>query len=101
MNIIPTTMNEPRTSKPEYGLHILKALEGRGEATVDEALEETFRLIEPRLHPADLEQLPGGVPRWRRQAENMLEGLIEEGYVAESHGCLTLTRRGLDYLSGS
>jgi len=47
-----------------------------------------------------METLPGGAPRWRRQAENMLKGLIEDGYVAESHGCLTLTRRGLDYLSG-
>ncbi len=94
-------MSAPRTSKPEYGPYILKALESRGEATVDEALDETLRLMKPRLYPADLETLPGGDPRWRRQAENMLDGLLEEGYVAESHGRLTLTRRGLDYLSGS
>ncbi len=94
-------MHEPRTSKPEYGPYILEALERRGKASVDEVLEETFRLMKHRLHPADLETLPGGVPRWRRQAENMLDGLLDEGYVAESHGRLTLTRQGLDYLSGS
>jgi len=93
-------MHARRTSKPEYGPYILRALKNKGKASMDEAMEETFRLIEPLLHPVDLEALPGGVPRWRRQAENMLDGLIEEGYVAESHGCLTLTRRGLDYLSG-
>lgn len=93
-------MPAPRTSKPEYGPYLLRALKNKGKASMDEAMEETFRLIEPRLHPVDLETLPGGVPRWRRQAENMLDGLIEDGYVAESRGYLTLTRRGLDYLSG-
>ena len=93
-------MHARRTSKPEYGPYILRALSSKGKASMDEALEETFRLMKPRLYPADLEELPGGAPRWRRQAEHMLGGLIDEGYVADSHGCLSLTRRGLDYLSG-
>ncbi len=101
MNIIILSMPAPRTSKPEYGPYILKALTSKEKASLDELLEETLRLMKHRLHPADLEALPGGVPRWRRQAENMLDGLFEEGYVAESRGFLTLTRRGLDYLSGS
>jgi hypothetical protein len=55
-------MPEPRTSKPEYGPYIIRALNSKGEAPVDEVLEETYRLMKPRLHPADLEQLPGGSP---------------------------------------
>jgi len=94
-------MHARRTSKPEYGPYILRALKSRGKATMDEVLDETFCLMKPRLYPADLEELPGGAPRWRRQAENMLDGLLEDGYVAGSRGRLTLTRRGLDYLSGS
>ncbi len=93
-------MSEPRTSKPEYGPYILRALMGMGRASVDELMEETLRLMRPRLHPADFEALPGGVPRWRRQAEHMLWGLVDEDYVAESRSCLSLTRRGLEYLSG-
>ena len=99
--IIILSMPAPRTSKPEYGPYILSALKNKGEASMDEVMEDTFRLMKHRLHPVDLEALPGGAPRWRRQTENMLDGLLEEGYIAESHGCLTLTRRGLDYLSGS
>ena len=94
-------MHARRTSKPEYGPYILKALNNKGKASMDEVLEETFRLMKPRLYPADLEELPGGVPRWRRQAENMLDGLLEDSYVVDCQGRLTLTRRGLDYLSGS
>lgn len=94
-------MPEPRTSKPEYGPYIIRALNNKGEAPVDEVLEETYRLMKPRLYPADLEALPGGVPRWRRQAEHMLDGLLEDGYVAESHGLLKLTHLGQEYLSGS
>ena len=90
-----------RTSKPEYGPPMLRALKAAGCASVNALMEGTLRLIKHRLSPADLEKLPGGVPRWRRQAEHMLEGLIEDGYVEESRGCLSLTRRGLDYLSGS
>lgn len=89
-----------RTSKPEYGPPMLRALMGMGRASVDELMEETLRLMRRRLHPADFEALPGGVPRWRRQAEHMLWGLIDEGYVAESRGCLSLTRLGLEYISG-
>ena len=98
--IIILSMPAPRTSKPEYGPYLLRALKNKGKASMDEAMEETLRLMKRRLHPVDLEALSGGVPRWRRQAENMLDGLIKDGYVAERHGCLTLTRRGLDYLSG-
>jgi len=93
-------MHDRRTSKPEYGPTMLRALMGMGHASVDELMEETLRLMRSRLHPADFEALPGGVPRWRRQAEHMLWGLIEDGYVEESKGSLKLTRRGLDYLSG-
>lgn len=101
MKIIPHSMHTRRTSKPEYGPYILRALNNKGKASMDEVLDETFRLMKSRLYPADLEALPGGAPRWRRQAENMLDGLLGDGYVAESRGRLTLTRRGLDYLSGS
>jgi hypothetical protein len=94
-------MHEPMTSKPEYGPYILEVLQSIGVASVDEVLEETYRLMRHRLHPADLETLPGGTPRWRRQAENMLDGLIGDGYVVETDGCLALTSRGLNYLSGS
>lgn len=94
-------MRAQRTSKPEYGPPMLKALMGLGGGSVEELMEETFRLMRRRLHPADLEALPGGAPRWRRQAENMLEGLMLGGYVAEVEGSLTLTRRGLEYLSGT
>ena len=94
-------MRARRTSKPEYGPYILRALSNKGKTSTDEVLEEAFRLMKSQLYPADLEELPGGVPRWRRQAENMLEGLLEDGYVANCRGSLTLTRRGLDYLSGS
>ena len=89
-----------RTSKPEYGPYLLRALEAAGRASVDTLMEDTLRLMKRRLHPADFEALPGGSPRWRRQAEHMLWGLIDEGYVAESRGCLSLTRRGLEYISG-
>ena len=92
-------MSEPRTSKPEYGPYILEALEAMGHASVNELMETTYSLMRPRLHPADLKTLPGNVPRWRRQAEYMLEGLIESGYIEESPGSLSLTRRGLEYLS--
>ena len=94
-------MHEPRTSKPEYGPYIIEALGAMGCASVDELMEGTFNLMRHSLHPADLETLPGGAPRWRRQAENMLDGLIRDGYVTETDGHLALTRRGLDYLSGS
>jgi len=94
-------MHARRTSKPEYGPYILRALNNKGKASIDEVLEETFRLMKHQLHPADSEELPGGTPRWRRQAENMLDGLLKDGYVAESRGRLSLTRRGLDYLSVS
>lgn len=89
-----------RTSKPEYGPPMLRALEAAGRVSVDTLMEDTLRLMGHRLHPADFEALPGGVPRWRRQAEHMLWGLIEDGYVQESRGCLSLTRRGLEYISG-
>ena len=89
-----------RTSKPEYGPYLLKVLEAAGCASVDTLMEDMLGLMKRRLHPADFESLPGGAPRWRRQAEHMLSGLIDEGYVAESRGCLSLTRRGLAYISG-
>ncbi|MBN2335722.1 hypothetical protein JXL21_09190 [Candidatus Bathyarchaeota archaeon] len=56
--------------------------------------------MEGRLHPGDHELLHGGeVPRWRNQAEHMLDGLVEEGYVTERNGWLKATDRARRYLS--
>jgi len=64
-------------------------------------LSRAYAAMEARLHPADRELLYGGaVPRWMSEAEHMLDGLVEEGYVEERGPNLRLTRRGLDYLEG-
>jgi len=55
--------------------------------------------MEVRLHPADHALLyRGTVPRWRNEAEHMLDGLVEEGYVEEDGAALRLTQRGRDYV---
>ena len=95
-------MPQPQTSKPEYGPHILVSLRDLGgEASRDAVLRRTYTLMEGGLHPTDHALLHhGAVPRWRYQAEHMLDGLVEEGYIEENGSMLRLTRRGRDYVEG-
>jgi len=60
-----------------------------------------YELIEPMLHPADRDLLMGAVPRWMSEANHMLDGLIEEGYVEERGARVKLTAKGLAYLEDS
>ena len=82
---------ERRTTKPEYGPYIADALCKLGEASSDDLLVEVFRLIEDRLHLSDHVILPNGEPRWRNQAQHMLDGMIDDGYVVEKNGLLSLS----------
>ena len=101
-NGLSFSVPRPQTSKPEYAPRILAALRDLGgEATREQLLGRVYVAMEARLHPADLELLYGGaVPRWMSEAEHMLDGLLEEGYVEEMGPNLRLTRRGVDYLEG-
>jgi hypothetical protein len=91
---------QPQTSKPEYAPHLLASLRNLGgEASRDAVLERTYTRMEGRLHPADHALLhPGAVPRGRNEAEHMLDGLVEDGYLEEDGATLRLTRRGRDYV---
>ncbi len=93
-------MPQPQTSKPEYGPHLLASLRDLGgEASRDAVLRHTYTRMEGRLHPADNTLLyNGAVPRWRYQAEHMLDGLVEERYIEEDGMTLRLTRRGRNYI---
>ncbi len=93
-------MPQPQTSRPEYGPHILASLRDLGgEASRDAVLVRTYTRVEGRLHPANHALLHHGVvPRWKYQAEHMLDGLVEEGYIEEDGATLRLTRRGRDYV---
>ena len=81
---------EHRTSKPEYVGPILKTLDRLGSASEEQLLDEAFKLVQERLYPADYVMLPNGVPRWRNQMQNMLDGLIESGRVVKENGVLRL-----------
>ena len=72
------------TSKPEYVFYILEALRVcGGKASEDEVMDRVMGMMAEVLTEGDRLNLYGGtVPRWRNQAGHMLEGLIEEGYVA-------------------
>ena len=82
---------ERRTTKPEYGPYIAKALGNLGEASSDELLAEVFTLMEDRLHPSDLVKLPNNEPRWRNQAQHMLDGMIDDGYIVDKNGLMSLS----------
>ena len=82
---------EERTTKPEYGPYIAEALRKLGEASSNDLLSEVFKLIEDRLHTADHSILANGEPRWRNQAQHMLDGMIDDGYIDEKNGLLSLS----------
>ena len=82
---------EKRTTKPEYGPYIAEALRKLGEASSNDLLSEVFKLIEDRLHTADHSILANGEPRWRNQAQYMLDGMIDYGYIDEKNGFLSLS----------
>ena len=81
---------ERRTTKPEYGPFITEALGRLGEASTDDLLAEVYALMEDRLHHADHAILANGEPRWRNQAQHMLDGMIDDGYIIEKKGLLSL-----------
>lgn len=76
------------TSKPEYAYYILEALKIYGGiASEDEVMDKVAEMMAGVLTKMDRLNLYGGtIPRWRNQANHMLEGLIEERYI---------TRRGV------
>ena len=80
-----------RTSKPEYVPYILKALKKLQKGTEKQILKIVFEYIKENLHPADLVLLPNGEPRWRNQAQNMIDGLIESGHIVKEKGSLKLS----------
>ena len=80
-----------RTTKPEYGPYIAEALDRLGKASTNDLLAEVYTLIEDRLHPADHAILANGEPRWRNQAQHMLDGMIDDGYIVEKMGLLSLS----------
>ncbi len=82
---------EKRTVKPEYIKPILDALHKLGSATEEELLDQICQEVQCRLFPADLIVLPNGEPRWRNQAQNMLDGLIESGVIIKENGLLSLS----------
>jgi len=87
-----------RTSKPEYAPFILKALSNVSRATLDELMRETLFLVKDRLYVQDFKVLPNGFPRWRNQAEHMLNGLLEDNYIKKDSSGYSLTAKGKEYL---
>jgi len=82
---------ERRTTKPEYGPYIAEALGRLGEASTDDLLAEVYTLMEEKLHAADHTILANGEPRWRNQAQHMLDGMIDDCYILEKNGLLSLS----------
>ena len=82
---------ERRTTKPEYGPYIAEALGKLCEASSDDLLAEVYTLMEGRLHRSDLIILPNGEPRWRNQAQHMLDGMIDDGYIVEKNGLMSFS----------
>ncbi len=82
---------ERRTTKPEYGPYIVEALGRLGEASTDDLLAEVYTLMKDKLQPADHTILVNGEPRWRNQAQNMLDGLKDDGYIVEKKGFLRVS----------
>ena len=81
---------ERQTSKPEYLQAIVESLRGLGSDSEDNVLEAVFLIVKDRLYPADFVVLPNGEPRWRNQAQNMIDGLIEDGVIVKKDGILRL-----------
>ncbi len=81
---------EKRTSKPEYGPYIVDAMRILGPVDRDMLLAEVKRLMDDVLHNADMVVLPNGEPRWRNQAQHMLDGLVDNGVIIEKKGLLSL-----------
>jgi hypothetical protein len=81
---------EHRTTKPEYVEPLLATLGRLGRASEEVLLDETFQSIKSSLYPADLALLPNGVPRWRNQMQNMLDGLIDSGRISKKDGVLRI-----------
>jgi len=82
---------ERRTTKPEYGPYIAEVLGNLGEASSDDLLAEVYTLMEDRLHSSDLVILPNNEPRWRNQAQHMLDGMIDDGYIVDKNGLMSLS----------
>jgi hypothetical protein len=78
-------------SKPEYVPFILKTLDNLKKGTEKQVLENVYESMKDNFHPADLVILPNGEPRWRNQAQNMIDGLIESGYIVKENGSLKLS----------
>ena len=81
---------EKRTAKPDYIKPIIDALTKLGTTTEEELLKEIYQTIHDKLYTDDYVVLPNGEPRWRNQAQNMLDGLIETGAVSKEKGLLKL-----------
>ena len=82
---------ERRTTKPEYGPYIAEALRKMGDASSADLLAEVYMLIEDVLYLSDHVILPNGEPRWRNQAQHMLDGMIDDCYIVEKNGLLSLS----------
>jgi hypothetical protein len=82
---------ENRTTKPEYAPFIIDVLKHLRVTNRDEILDEVFKAMKHRLHPDDFVVLANGEPRWRNQAQHMLDGLTEDGVVEEINGELRLS----------
>jgi hypothetical protein len=78
-----------KTTKPEFVPFILNALSKLNKATEKQVLEIVFESIKNDLHSADFIILPNGEPRWRNQAQNMIDGLIESGQIKKENGLLS------------
>lgn len=81
---------EQRTTKPEYAPFILSVLKHLRTTNREELFEETFTAMEHRLHSADHAILANNEPRWRNQAQHMLDGMIEDGIINEIEGVLSI-----------
>ena len=82
---------ERRTTKPEYGPYITEALGKLGEASSDDLIAEVYTLREDVLSVSDHVILPNNEPRWRNQAQHMLDGMIDDGYIVEKNGLMSLS----------
>ena len=61
-----------------------------GSGSESDVLEAVFHNVKDKLYPADFVVLPNGEPRWRNQAQNMIDGLIEDGIIVKKNGKLWL-----------
>jgi len=82
---------ERRTTKPEYGPYITEALGKLGEASSDDLIAEVYTLMEDVLSVSDHVILPNNELRWRNQAQHMLDGMIDDGYIVEKNGLMSLS----------